>query len=510
MDAVPRDPTSLADALDRLHLDGLAGELERLRAYALECEGNHEKALAGIHPRNRASARNLLHYLAIRSHDIRDLQHRLARVGLSSLGRSEPHVLVALERVLGILSLARGRDLPPPTGPAVPVGFREGEDILARNATALLGPPPAHRPVRIMVTLPSEAASDPALVRSLLEAGMDCARINTAHDDEGVWDSMADHVVRARRDLGVACRILADLPGPKLRTGDPRPAVGDDVPRIHVGHRIRIVPAGAADGAGHPDDVLLAVPCEIEEVFRDARAGHAVWFDDGKLGGRIVASDDRGLLVEVTHAGPKGVLLKPEKGINLPETRLALPALGPDDRRNLAFAARRADAVGLSFVHEPEDVEGLHRALADAGAPGLGILLKIETRAGFANLPGILLAAMQGPSFGVMIARGDLAVEAGFERLAEVQEEILWVAESAHAPTVWATQVLEGLAKKGVPSRAEVTDAAMSARAEAVMLNKGPYIVDAIRTLDDILTRMAAHQRKKSSLLRPLGISRGL
>ncbi len=388
MDAVPRDPTSLADALDRLHLDGLAGELERLRAYALECEGNHEAALAAVHARHRASARNLLHYLAIRSHDIRDLQHRLARVGLSSLGRSEPHVLVALERVLGILTLARGRPLSTPVGPAAPVGFREGEEILARNATALLGPPPAHRPVRIMVTLPSEAASDPGLVRTLLAAGMDCARINTAHDDEEAWDSMADHVVRARRDLGVECRILADLPGPKLRTGAPRTASADDVPRIHVGGRIRIVPGGRAAVAPDPDDVPLTVPCEIEEVFRDARPGHAVWFDDGKLGGRIVSSDDLGLLVEVTHAGPKGVRLKPEKGINLPETRLALPALGPDDRRNLAFAARRADMVGLSFVHEPDDVEGLHRALAEAGAPGLGILLKIETRAGFANSRG--------------------------------------------------------------------------------------------------------------------------
>lgn len=106
-----------------------------------------------------------------------------------------------------------------------------------------------------------------------------------------------------------------------------------------------------------------------------------------------------------------------------------------------------------------------------------------------------------------MIARGDLAVEAGYERLAEVQEEMLWLCEAAHVPTVWATQVLETLAKKGLPSRAEITDAAMSGRAEAVMLNKGPYIPEAIECLDDILGRMQAHQTKKRALLRLLAVA---
>jgi pyruvate kinase len=103
-----------------------------------------------------------------------------------------------------------------------------------------------------------------------------------------------------------------------------------------------------------------------------------------------------------------------------------------------------------------------------------------------------------------MIARGDLAVEAGYERLAEVQEEILWLCEAAHLPVIWATEVLDTLARTGRPSRAEITDAAMAERAECVMLNKGPHIVLAIRTLDDILRRMSGHQRKKRALLREL------
>ena len=138
----------------------------------------------------------------------------------------------------------------------------------------------------------------------------------------------------------------------------------------------------------------------------------------------------------------------------------------------------------------------------DAGR--LGVILKIETRRGFEHLPEMLLAAMAYPSAGVMIARGDLAVECGYERMAEVQEEILWACEAAHMPVVWATQVLETLATTGRPSRAEITDAAMGARAECVMLNKGPHILDAMRALDDILQRMLAHQAKKQPLMRAL------
>ena len=116
----------------------------------------------------------------------------------------------------------------------------------------------------------------------------------------------------------------------------------------------------------------------------------------------------------------------------------------------------------------------------------------------------MLLAAMKAPRCGVMIARGDLAVECGFERLAEVQEEILWICEAAHVPVIWATQVLETLAKEGMPSRAEITDAAMAQRAECVMLNKGPHVVEAVQVLDDILRRMQGHQAKKRSMLREL------
>jgi pyruvate kinase len=125
------------------------------------------------------------------------------------------------------------------------------------------------------------------------------------------------------------------------------------------------------------------------------------------------------------------------------------------------------------------------------------------------NLAPILFEALKYDPVGIMIARGDLAVELSFERLAEMQEELLWFGEACHLPVIWATQVLDTVAHSGLPTRAEVTDAAMSMRAECVMLNKGPYIAAATKMLADIIHKMEAHQYKKRSLYRQLAVARG-
>ncbi len=248
------------------------------------------------------------------------------------------------------------------------------------------------------------------------------------------------------------------------------------------------------------------IACTLPEGLRSVRTGQSIWFDDGRIGGVVRSATEGRLRVEVTHAPPEGTWLGADKGINLPDTQLDLPALTEKDLEDLRFVVRHADLVGLSFVHTPSDLEQLRAELARLGRPRMGVVLKLEVRRGFAELPGILLAALRSPPVGVMIARGDLAVEVGFERLAEVQEEILWLCEAAHMPAIWATQVLEGLTKSGLPSRAEVTDAAMGERAECVMLNKGPHVVAAVRALDSILRRMQSHQAKKTAMLRHLQV----
>jgi pyruvate kinase len=182
---------------------------------------------------------------------------------------------------------------------------------------------------------------------------------------------------------------------------------------------------------------------------------------------------------------------------HFPYTALDLEPLTKSDRSCLDFVVQHADILGYSFVQKASDIEMLQLEL-ESRLPEtwrkIALVAKIETPLAVKNLPELIIHAAGKQPFGVMIARGDLAVEIGYERLAEVQEEILWLCLAAHIPVIWATQVLENLVKKSIPSRAEITDAAMGERAECVMLNKGDFLAEAVTTLDDVLTRMQTHQ----------------
>lgn len=242
------------------------------------------------------------------------------------------------------------------------------------------------------------------------------------------------------------------------------------------------------------------VSCTLPEIFDDVMKNEPIFFDDGKIEGVIEEVHTNDLIIRITYAKENGGKLKADKGINLPDSDLKISGLTNKDKADLSFVVHHADAVNYSFVNTEQDVEELLEELRRLDS-NIGIILKIETKKGFMNLPRILLKAMQTFPIGVMIARGDLAIETGWKNFASIQEEILRICEAAHVPDVWATQVLESLAKKGVPSRAEITDAAMAQRAECVMLNKGPYIEKAVKMLDRILRRMQRFQKKKETIL---------
>jgi pyruvate kinase len=233
--------------------------------------------------------------------------------------------------------------------------------------------------------------------------------------------------------------------------------------------------------------------------------GDRVGYNDGKLNGVVEWAGEGEVLVRVRTVQSGGCRLKPEKGLNMPDSDLGLSPLTAKDRDDLRVVADCADLIGYSFISEPQDIDLLEEALAAIGATRpLGLILKLERPQAVANLPRLIARAGEKRPLGAMIARGDLAAEIGFERLAEVQEEILWICEAASVPAIWATQVLDELARTGVPSRGEMTDAAMAARAECVMLNKGPAIMQAVETLDRLLGRMDQNMTKKTPTLRRL------
>jgi pyruvate kinase len=292
--------------------------------------------------------------------------------------------------------------------------------------------------------------------------------------------------------------------------GDP-PGVAAPIP-LQVGETLVLTrDANPGRPARHDVTGALLTPasihCTLPAAFEHARVGDRVWLDDGKIGGTVTGNDGERIEMTVTQVPPAGGRLRAEKGINFPDTELGLDALTDKDITDLREVVQFADIIALSFVRSPKDVHQLTERMEELGAAHLGIVLKIENGAAFRNLPRILLSALRSPPVGVMVARGDLAVEVGFERLSEIQEEILWLCEAAHVPVVWATQVLEGLAQGGAPTRAEVSDAVMSSRAECVMLNKGPKVVSTVKFLSDVLERMEEHHDKRMQLLRRLSVS---
>ncbi|HEU4508874.1 MAG TPA: pyruvate kinase [Pyrinomonadaceae bacterium] len=618
--------TNIVESGDISQLQELKDQFDTIRDEMLELETNGLAGQFDLDQSQSESARNLLHYLSLRQRDLRPIQDKLATLGLSSLGRAESHVKASVDAIDEALhSLIDNHHEQQNSAEAL--SFQEGLDLLNSHTARLLGPKPANRSVRIMVTMPAEAADDYDFVRTLILNGMDCMRINCAYDDVAVWSRMIMNARRASNETHRNCRVLMDLAGPKLRTGEIKagPEVVKWRPRRNVygdlkhAARIWLTPVNAAspppepadaclpvtgrglellkrgdvlkffdargasrslkvlepvDGhwwaessqttyiqsgtalflsrAGRPvelfsehigqlppveqyirlkegdtlvltraaipgepgvyddDDQLIRPPhisLSLPEVFDDVREGEPIWFDDGTIGGVIEKTSKEELQVRITYAGRHGRKLRADKGVNLPDSQLHLPSLTEKDLEDLKFITRHADVVGYSFVRSATDVRELQKQLELLGGKDLGIVLKIETRRAFDELANLLLAAMRSPAAGIMIARGDLAIECGWERMAEVQEEILWICEAAHMPVIWATQVLENLAKNGLPSRAEITDAAMGERAECVMLNKGPYILDAVRVLEDILQRMEHHQNKKRSMLRHLRLA---
>ena len=445
------------------------------------------------------SARNLAHYLAVRRHDLRDLQVSLTALGLSSLGRLESHVMPTLRAVRSALGALCGE-----AGGSVDDAFFAGQASLAARSREIFGPQAANRPVALLITCPAEAAENSGFMLALAERLVEAVRINCAHDDAEVWGRMIGHVRAAEAATGHRMKILMDLAGPKIRTRAVDHPHGHK--RIECGDRLAIVAVGEIDRRKH-DSPAFAVECTLPEALTAARVGDRIFIDDGKLGAVIERVEPWGLLARVTTAEMDGMRLKPEKGLNFPDTDLGIPALTPKDLADLDFAAAHADGIEFSFVQTAADVTLLQEALA-ARRPDdwrtLSLVLKIETALAVHNLPDIVVRAAGQQPTAIMIARGDLAVEIGFGRTAEMQEEILWIGEAAHVPVIWATQVLEHLVQKGTPLRGEMTDAAMAARAECVMLNKGPYLLEAIDQLTLVLGRMDANQHKKTPQLRRL------
>ncbi len=574
-------------------------------------EDSEKPRIESVDPYYRESAINLVHYDAFREKDLREIQKSLRNLALSRLANAGSHLESSLLNTIYILKRLLGELPGPEEVNRLPI--EKGKLMLRSRTDDLLGVNNGSRRVRIMVTLPSEAATNYEMVHNMVASGMDCARINCAHDNEEVWLEIINNVKAAASVLGKEVRIAMDLAGPKIRTGamEPGPRIRKFTPKrdeagriqkpaviylvselsesidkkelvvdenwlrqlqkgdklelidtrdkkrrlmvMETGERVQVhtyetsyigtgteivpkkthlsstrvglLPALEQSILIHPGEFIritstqlpgvpakvdndgnviesARIPCLTPELIEQVKEGERVLFDDGKIEGVIEECSRDHFKVRVTRANVNGSRLKAEKGMNFPRSDLNIKGLSKKDREDLKFVAKYADIVNFSFVNTVEDVRELFSELNLLNAfDRLSVILKIETQSAYLNLKDILLEAMRSRYIGVMIARGDLAVEIGWDRIGQVQNEILSLCESAHIPVVWATQVLENMAKKGLPSRSEITDATTSLRAECVMLNKGTYIMDAIRLLNTILVDMEQFHEKNEHML---------
>ena len=492
---LPRMVQAFANDVSNSAAERLFDELQQLRSeVGAEADSQLEQWLPSIRRESfLPSAANLAAYMALRRRDLRSLQLSLMPLGLSSLGRCESRVRESLDAVVAALAAIVGDESA--RSQRSTSAFFEGSRLLERETEAVFGVTPASRQVRIMVTLDASTGRDGAAVEALVRAGMDVARINSAHGKPDDWRALAANVRTAAAEANRLCRVSFDLTGPRARTG--RTVGATD--KLKVGDRFWLL-ADAAEAVG-PEP---AAQCSLPELLDQLEPGTNVWVDEGSLGAAVVEQAPDGALLEVMRAPPKGVRLRADKALNTPELDLHLDPLTAKDLADLDVAVEVADILGYSFVQRPSDLVRLQDELAARGRPELPLIAKIETRAAVERLPELIVQAAGAQPLAVMIARGDLAVEIGYGRLAEMQEELLWLCEAAHVPVVWATQVLDSYVHTGKHARGELTDAAMAERAECVMLNKGPFVIEAVRLLDDLLARMEGHQVKKTSRLRAL------
>ncbi len=471
-------------------------QLNELEKKMLQEIKKKELQFKNIHPLQLPAAKNLVHYLVLRSEDIRDLQDALHIHGLSSLASSESHIHSQLQSILQRL----GKNYLP--AELEDCTYEYNRRQMVEKSKILFGEKREEVTPHIMVTFDASFADNYALIKNLLQNGMNVARINCAHDDEPTWSRMIHHLKRACRYTGLGCKIYMDLAGPKIRTRLLNKGKDKGKVKVKEGEIIWL----ADDIKGFKEDDIVISPNE-PGIIGMLKKGERVYIDDGMIKGFIEATKKNKAAMRIVRISSVKQQIKEGKGINFPDSQISISSLTEFDKACLPFICEHADMVGYSFVRYPSDLLGLQATLNRLASHPPHIIIKIETNEAVENLPGLLLCGMQQKAFGVMIARGDLAVEIGFERMGEIQEEILWICEAAHVPVVWATQVLETLNKSGMATRSEITDATHAAMAECVMINKGDYTIEVIETLRDILHRTGGHHIKKRFTFRPLRIA---
>ncbi len=325
-----------------------------------------------------------------------------------------------------------------------------------------------HKKTKIVATI-GPASQEVPMLEKMMQAGLNCARINFSHGDHESAAVQMANVREAANLQGATVSIIQDLSGPKIRTGEFEN--GEVV--LKRGSEITITTKKVLGTATH-------FTVNYKHLIKDVEVGERILINDGKQSVRVTKVGKDTVTAKVIYGG----MVRSRRGVNLPDTKLSVSAITTKDKRDLVFGVLQdVDFVAQSFVRNARDVEGLRSLLQKNDSKAL-IIVKIETPSAVENFDEILEA-----TDAVMVARGDMAVEIGTEKVPAVQKMIIKKCNAVGKPVIVATQMLESMIHAPVPTRAEVTDVshAVYTGADAVMLSEesamGEYPVETVRMM---------------------------
>ncbi|MDQ7030184.1 MAG: pyruvate kinase [Ardenticatenia bacterium] len=330
---------------------------------------------------------------------------------------------------------------------------------------------------KIVATI-GPASQDHQVLEAMIRAGMNVARLNFSHGDHAFHARSIELVRAAAAQVGKPVALLADLQGPKLRVGT---IEGEGV-RLEAG---QLVTLSTEEDVGHNG----VIPVQCEGLPAAVEPGDRILLDDGLIELEVVNTAEHAVEARVIVGG----VLRSKKGLNLPRTSLNISAITNKDRHDLQFALlHHVDWVALSFVRTAQEILELKELIRQASAFGhlVPVIAKIEKPEALSNLDAIIQAAD-----GIMVARGDLAIETSSEEVPLIQKEIIRACNVAGKPVITATQMLESMVHNPRPTRAEASDVANAIfdGTDAVMLSaetaSGAYPVESVRMMARIAAR---------------------
>lgn len=334
-------------------------------------------------------------------------------------------------------------------------------------------------------------------IENLIRAGMDIARLNFSHGTHAFHAQLIENIRSASKKLGKTVAIMQDLQGPKLRAGR---LPGGSI-QLQIGETLLLYPESYKPSALGNQKTLVPISTEIAlAISQDVKAGSKILFDDGKIQTKVLSVSAPEIVVQVENPGK----LSDHKGMNLPGTPLSISCLTDKDLEDLEFGlAQKVDAVALSFVRSPEDILDLKRRIEKNSTHEPLIVAKIEREEAIECMDSIISVIDV-----LLVARGDMAVEIGAEKVPTVQKKLILACNEMGVPVITATQMLESMIQCPTPTRAEASDVANAVfdGTDAVMLSgetaSGQYPINAVETMARIV-----HESERSfELYSPRGI----